>query len=199
MRAARPVFLLVSLVVGLPFTSAADTDPLVVEYEGTILEVSEAPPEFVVGNRISGRLLIDRLLADGTDLTLNHATYRSSNPAFVSGFWPSAGDGFDEVSIAKDVSRQGDSGLIDLFSAEDFFVVQNGSLDGARVFSIDAGVRGFLDDVSLEQDFELTAADADEPEEFLSGRIRWSSLGPFPFVSFLIDRLKVKPGRCSAP
>ena len=141
--------LLSSVVLAMPFTSAAGTDPLVVEYEGTIREVSEAPPEFVVGNRIAGRLLIDQLLVDRTDLTLSSATYESTSPAFVSGFWRSAGDGFDEVSISKDIAREGDSGLIDFFSAEDFFVVQNGSLDGAQVFSINAPgpvpVRGLPD------------------------------------------------------
>jgi hypothetical protein len=41
--------------------------------------------------------------------------------------------------------------------------------------------------------------DVDEPHESLTGGFRFSNLGPFPFVSFVLDRLTVKPGRCFAP
>ncbi len=205
MQAARPTFL--ALTLALPFTAWAVPfdDLLVLEYEGTISAISDevpppSPQQYVVGNPISGRLLIDRgLVTPGSDPTPTHALYRSGNPAFVSGFWSSTGDGFDQVSLSKGVVRDGDRGPIDTFSAEDFYVVQNGSLDGARVFGIRAGVRGFLDDVSLDQSFELTAADADEPAEYLGGSIRWSSIHPFALVTFVVDRLKVKPGRCFAP
>lgn len=199
MQAAQRVLFPCAFLAWPPI--AAYAVPIVVEYEGQISETRDAPPEYVVGDRISGRLLIDPS-ADVyvLDATASRATYRSDlSPSFVSGFWPSTGDGFDEVFMGNEILRQGDTGPIDIFSVEDWLVTPNGPLDTARVFSLDALVRGFLDDVSLEQRFELTSADIDDPNERLSGQFRWSNLGPFPFVSFIVDKLKVTPGRCVAP
>jgi hypothetical protein len=205
MQAARFVPLL--LLLALPFTAYAGpipADSLVLDYEGTILAVSEEspPPDgYAVGDSLAGRLLINRGVLYFSNVVGNGATYESADPEFVSGFWPALSnlDGFDQVFIANELMRTGDTRPIDIFSVEDLFVTRNGSLDGAETLSIGAAVRGFLDNVSLDQSFELTQADVDEPEESLGGMIRWSNLGPFPFVSFLIDKLSVKPGRCFAP
>ena len=205
MQAARSVLLL-PLFLALPFTAAGvervsgGADLVVVDYEGTISEVFEAPPQYVVGDRIKGRLSIDRQLAQRrSDSSPNQAAYTSFNPAFVSGFWPSSGDGFDRVGLSDEQSIPGIERPIDGFSVEDWSVSEGGSLDGARVFSLGARLYDFLDGTSLDQSFELTSADVDEPNETLSGGFRFSNLGPFAFVSFVLDKLTVKPGRCSAP
>jgi hypothetical protein len=203
--AARSVFLL-PLLLALPFTAAGvervsgGPDLVVVDYEGTISEVFEAPPQYVVGDRIKGRLLIDRQLAQRrSDSNPNQAAYTSFDPTFVSGFWPSRGDGFDRVDLSDEQSIQGIERPIDGFSVEDWSVSEGGSLDGARVFSLNARLYDFLDGTSLDQSFELTSADVDEPNETLTGGFRYSNLGPFAFVSFVLDTLTVKPGRCLAP
>jgi hypothetical protein len=202
MQAARPALLL-PLLLTSPFTSHAVPIPgtaILVEYEGTISEVSEAPPEYVVGDRIAGRLYIDRRFGHFGTIGLDEASYGSNSPAFVRGFWPSTGDGFDNVFIANEISRPGAATPIDVFSVEDFFVVPNGSLDGAKVLNLNATLRDLTDSVKLDyQSFEVTSAEVDEPDESLSGGIRFSSLGPFPFVKFVVDRLNVKPNHCVAP
>lgn len=209
MHSARPALLL-PLCLTLPVaTAAADSpvvepDPLVVEYEGRITEVSEdpaAPAEYVVGNSISGRLFIDRSVPRrAIDFGVDEVSYRSdAHPSFVSGFWPSVGDGFDRVSMANDIERPGIQGLLDRFSVEDWLVGRNASLDSAQVFHVEATLHDFLDNVSLDQSFELTSADVDEPHESLTGGFRDSNLGPFAFVRFAIDRLTVKPKHCLAP
>jgi len=194
---ARPGLAL-PLVLSLPF--AADAVPLVIDYEGTISEVSDAPSEYIVGDRIAGRLLIDPSVSWYIpEPAPDRANYYSDDPDFVRGFWRPGGDGFDRVSIANEIMRTGADRPVDIFSVQDIYVTQGGSGDGAQRFNLNATLHDFLDHVSLDQSFEVTAADFDHPHENLSGRIAWSSLGPFPFVDFLIDRLTVKPGRCSAP
>jgi len=205
MQAAQSAFLLPLLLV-LPLTAAGvervgrGADLVVVDYEGTISDVFEAPPQYVVGDRIKGRLFIDRQLGQSrSDGGPNQVAYASFNPAFVSGFWPSSGDGFDGVDLSDEQSIPGIERPIDGFSVEDWSVPQGGSLDGARVFSLNARLYDFLEGTGLDQSFELTSADVDEPNETLSGGFRYSNLGPFAFVSFVLDKLTVKPGRCLAP
>jgi hypothetical protein len=73
-------------------------------------------------------------------------------------------------------------------------------LDGAKVLNLNATLRDLTGSVKLDyQSFEVTSAEVDEPDESLSGGIRFSSLGPFPFVKFVVDRLNVKPNHCVAP
>jgi hypothetical protein len=203
--AARLVFLL-PVLLALPFTAAGvervsgGADLVVVDYEGTISEVFEAPPQYVVGDRIKGRLLIDRQLAQlRSDSSPNQAAYTSGSPDFVTGFWRRGGDGFDEVSLGKDVSVEGADKPFDYFSVEDWIVIPNASLDSASVFTVSARLHDFLGGTSLDQSFELTSADVDEPNEDLRGGFRFSSIGPFAFVSFVLDKLTVKPGHCLAP
>jgi hypothetical protein len=174
-------------------------EPIVVEYEGTISEVIDTPG-YAVGDRISGRLSIDPALAfPDSDPRPEAADYRSNSPAFVSGFMPSFGLGFDEVGIGKNVvGIQGIDGPIDFFSVTDWFVSESGSQDAGRMFSLEARARGFLDDTRLDQSFELTTADIDESVEDLSGSFDFNILGE-SLVRFVVSRLTVKPGRCFAP
>ena len=195
--AARPLLLL-PLLLTVPFC-ASGADLITLEYEGTITEVLDAPPQYVVGDRIAGRLLIDRQLARARVDSPGAVTYESDNPDFVRGFWRPGGDGFDRVFFGDERSITGIDKTIDVFSAEDWLVSQNGSLDGASVFGLHARLHDFLEGTSLDQGFELTSADVDEPHEGLAGGFRFSNLGPFPFVSFVLDRLTVKPGVCAAP
>jgi hypothetical protein len=209
---ARPVFALPFLLLP-PFAVLADgfvaeplpadypipANSLVIDYEGTIFEVSEAP-EYAVGESLAGRLIVDLSVRhDFYSGSGNSRTYTSSDPAFVRGFWIGGGDGFDEVFVGDEIARTADERPVDLFSVEDLWVSRNGSLDGARRFNLNATLYDFIDGVSLDQHFEVTSADVDEPNERLRGRIMFSSLGPFPFVDFILDRLSVKPGRCFAP
>jgi hypothetical protein len=195
---ARPV-LLVPLLLTLPFTIHAVPIPgtaILVEYEGRITQVSEAP-DYAVGDAIAGRLFIDPGVGTFGTIGADEATYGSDNTQFVTGFWPTFGDGFDRVFIGNEVSRPGSTRPIDVFTVEDWFVATNGSLDGARVFTVNAQVHGMTGSNKLtQQSFEVTSADVDEPGESLSGGFRFSSLGPFAFVSFVIDRLNVKPNVC---
>jgi hypothetical protein len=203
MQAARPVLVPLVLLT-LPLTSHAvpiTENALVVDYEGTISDVRETPAEYTVGDRIAGRLLIDPrvpwYLPEPQPPT--QAGYFSDDPDFVRGFWQRGGDGFDRLFIANEVPRDGADRLIDVFSVDDVYVSGGGSGDGARRFTLTAILHDMLDDVSLDQSFEVTSADVDQPQEFLSGRIAWSSIGPFSLVDFVIDRLTVRPGRCVAP
>jgi hypothetical protein len=197
--AARPVLLLPLVLLAVPFGAAAGSEDLIsVEYAGTITEVLDAPTQYHVGERISGRLSIDPRMSWPRTETPGQTTYVATDPAFVSGFWNSSGDAFDRVFVGNEVLRTGTHKPVDIFSVEDVFVVQGGSLDGARTFSVDAALFDFLGSDSLDQSFELTSADVDEPEESLSGGFRFSNLGPFAFVNFVVDHLKVTPGRCSA-
>ena len=200
MKAAQPI-LLVPFFLALPFTAAAQRVPIhAIGYEGTILEVSNAPAEYAVGDRIAGQLLIDRRVGWGGTLGLNEASYGSQSPAFVSGFWPSAGDGFDNVFIANDVLREGGEGPIDILSVSDWLVGTNASQDSGREFSISARLHGFLGSPKLDRlnVHDITSADVDEPDESLSGRISFRIDIP-SFVRFAIDRLTVRPGACVAP
>jgi hypothetical protein len=205
MQAAARSVLLLPLLLALPVTAAATervgagADLVVVEYEGTITEVFEAPAQYVAGDRIKGRLLIDRQLAQLRLDSPGSATYVSDDPEFVTGFWRRGGDGFDRVFVGDQLSIQGIDKPIDVFSAEDWLVSQNASLDSASVFGLDVWLYDFLEGTSLDQSFELTSADVDEPHEHLNGGFRFSNIGPFAFVSFVLDRLTVKPGRCFAP
>jgi hypothetical protein len=197
MQAARGV-LLIPLLVSLPFTAHAVPIPgtaILVEYEGKITTVNEAP-EYRVGDSISGRLFIDPGAGVYSTVGLNEATYESDSIEFVTGFWPMFGDGFDRVFIGNEVSRAGSARPIDVFTVEDWLVSTNGSLDGAQVFTLNAQLHGLLGSNKLNQSFEVTSADVDEPGEGLAGGFRFSSIGPFAFVSFLIDRLNVKPNVC---
>ena len=203
--AARPI-LLRPLLLAPPFTATyagpipSPSTSIVVEYAGTISAVSEPPPgsAYAVGDRISGRLVVDRTLAGG-EIGLNEATYRASSPAFVSGFWPSSGDPFDRVSIGNEVIREGVSRPIDIFGVDDWLVGEGGSQDSGRQFSVSATLFGFLhNNKLLDQNFEVTSADVDEPGESLRGGINFRLDMP-SFVHFAVDRLSVKPGRCFAP
>jgi hypothetical protein len=195
MQAARPALLLPFLLLASPFSVYAV--PLIIDYEGTVAEVSDAPAGYVVGSRIAGRLLIDPLVPWYIpEPASNQASYHSDDPDFVRGFWMPGGDGFDRVFIGNEIVRMGTDRAVDIFAVQDVYVVEGGSGDGARTFSLNATLHDFLDQVSLEQSFEVTSADADDPHENLSGRISWSNLGPFPFVDFIIDRLTVKPNVC---
>ena len=192
---ARPVLLLPLL---LAWSFGAGADLVSLEYEGTITEVMDAPPKYVVGDRIAGRLLIDTQLARPRG-SGGSVTYESDDPDFVRGFWQAGGDGFDRVFVGDELSRQGTDRPIDIFSVEDWLVSPNASLDGASVFGLQATLHDFLEGTSLDQGFELTSADVDEPHERLVGGFRFSNIGPFPFVSFVLDRLTVTPGVCVAP
>lgn len=191
---ARPILLLPLL---LAWSFGAGADLVSLEYEGTITEVMDAPPKYVVGDRIAGRLLIDTQLARPRG-SGGSVTYESDNPDFVRGFWRAGGDGFDRVFVGDELSRQGIDKPIDVFSVEDWLVSPNGSLDGASVFGLHATVHDFLEGTSLDQGFELTLADVDEPHESLFGDFRFSNIGPLA-VSFVVDRLTVKPRICAAP
>jgi hypothetical protein len=183
----------------LPADHPIPANSLVIDYEGTIFEVSDAP-EYDVGDTLAGRLIVDLSVRhDYYPASGNGRTYTSGDPAFVRGFWIAGGDGFDEVFVGDEIARTPDERPVDLFSVEDLWVARNGSLDGARRFNLHATLYDFIDGVSLDQHFEVSSADVDEPNELLRGRIMFSSLGPFPFVDFVLDRLSVKPGRCFAP
>jgi hypothetical protein len=199
---AKQTVLLLPLFLTLPVAAHAVPIPgtgILVEYEGTITEVRDRP-EYTVGDPISGRLFIDlrvrhfRQINGGTIGTI----YESGDPAFVSGFWPSTGDGFDSVSLFNEVSLPGGSGAFDRFGIEDLLVGHLAPLDNAMTFSLNANLREFLTSEELDElSFELTSADVDEPGESMSGGIRWSNFGPAAFVHFVVDRLKAtKPGRC---
>ena len=198
MLVTRPV-LLVSLLLPLPFAAHAVPIPgtvILVEYEGTVTEVRDRP-EYTVGDRIAGRLFIDRRSGFFGRVGPDESTYESASPAFVSGFWPSTGDGFDSVSLFNEVSLPGGSGPFDRFSIEDLLVGHLAPLDHAQTFFLRADLREFLPSVKLDQmSFERSAADVDEPGESMRGGIRWSDFGPFAFVSFVVDHLKVKPNIC---
>ena len=196
--AARPALLLPLVLFAAPAAAGGDDDLISVEYAGTITEVLDAPAQYHVGDRNSGRLLIDPQLSRTRTETPGQTTYVATDPAFVSGFWNSSGDAFDRVFVGNEVARAGTDKAVDIFSVEDWFVVQNGSLDGARVFNVGATLFDFLDSDRLDQSFELTSADVDEPNESLSGGFRFSNLGPFAFVNFVVDHLKVTPGRLSS-
>jgi hypothetical protein len=212
MQAAR-LTLLLSVVLTLPLTAYADgfVDPLpadfpipasslVVDYEGTVFEVSEGPPGYAVGDRIAGRLLVDLSAVVGSDRGPNARHYSSTDPSeFVTGFWIRGGDGEDGVSIANDLLREGDDRPVDRFSVSDEYIITNGSGDGAMTFGLNATLYDFLGNLDIDQSFEVSSLDADQPHEDVSGFIRFSNLGPFPLVKFALDRFSVKPGRCFAP
>jgi hypothetical protein len=193
MKAALAVALVLP-VVGLR------AEPIVVDYDGTITEVVDAPDGYAVGDHISGRLLIDPSVGfTDIDPTPNQAQYRSSSPAFVSGFFPSFGTPADEVDVGDEVvGIAGIDGPIDSFGVQDWRVPDSGSFDAGSVITVGARLRGLLDSTRLEQSFEVTAADANESVEDLSGGINFRTLGP-SFVRFVLNRLTVKPGHCSAP
>jgi hypothetical protein len=210
MQTARPTILLPVLLT-LPFTAYADglIDPLpadepipenslVIDYEGTIFEVSDAPPEYAVGDRIAGRLLVDLSVPVHSRSSPTSRTYESISTDFVRGFWISGGDGEDSVSIANEQVRLGDDRPVDTFSVRDEYIVTNGSGDGAMTFSLHATLYDFLDSLDIHQSFEVSSADADQPQESAFGLIRFSNMGAF-FVKFALDRFSVKPGRCFAP
>jgi len=211
LRRSVPVF---PLLLVVPFADASATDgfvgfpipddaiplsSIVIEYAGRVSAVSDAP-EYSVGDRLAGRLLIDLSVpwSINPDTPPNQRTYTSADPAFVRGFWIPGGDGFDTVFVGNDVARPGDDRPADIFGVRDLYVVQNGSLDGARRFNLTATLYDLIDDARLEQSFEVTSADANEPNESLSGRIMFSSIGPFPSVDVDLDWLSVKPGSCFA-
>jgi hypothetical protein len=103
------------------------------------------------------------------------------------------------VFIGNEVTRAGSTRPVDIFGVEDWLVVEGGSQDGGKQFSISATLHGFLhNNKLLEQSFEVTSADVDEPDESLLGGINFRLDLP-SFVHFAIDRLSVKPGRCFAP
>ncbi len=211
MHTTRPTVLLPVLLT-LPFTAYADglVDPLpadepvpenslVIDYEGTIFEVSDAPPEYAVGDRIAGRLLVDLSVPVHSRSSPTSRIYESISTDFVRGFWISGGDGEDSVFIANEQVRQGDDRPVDTFSVEDEFITTGGSGDGAMTFGLHA-VRydDFLYNLDIHQSFESSSAAAHEPQEDAGGFIRFSNLGAF-FAKFTLDRFSVKPGRCVAP
>jgi hypothetical protein len=194
----RPI-LLVPLLLTLPFAAYAVPIPgtaILVEYEGRVTDV-RAAPDYAVGDPISGRLFIDQGLGSFGTIGPNEATYGSDHTEFVTGFWPTFGDGFDRVFIGNEVSRPGSTRPIDVFIVEDWFVSRHATLDGAQVFAVNAQLHGLTGSNKLtQQSFEVTSADVDEPGESLSGDLRFSNIGPFGLVSFIIDRLNVKPNVC---
>jgi hypothetical protein len=207
-QTARPTVLL-PILLTLPFTAYADGSPLpadepipentlVVDYEGTIFEVSDAPPEYAVGDRIAGRLLVDLSVPVHSRSAPSSRTYESISTNFVRGFWMPGRDGEDSVTIANEQVRQGDDRAVDTFSVRDQFIITNGSGDGAMTFSLHATLCDFLDSLDIHQSFEVSSADADEPQESAFGLIRFSNMGAF-FAKFALDRFSVKPGRCFAP
>ena len=211
MQTARPTLLLILLTV--PFTAYADgfvADPLpadypipanslVIDYEGTIFEVSEAP-EYTVGDSIAGRLLVDLSAVVGADSGPNTRRYSSIDASeFVTGFWIRGGDGEDGVSVANELLREGDDRPVDRFSVSDEYIITNGSGDSAMTFGLNATLYDFLGNLDIDQSFEVSSLDADQPHEDVSGFIRFSNFGPFPLVKFALDRFSVKPGRCFAP
>src|SRR5262245_40156599 len=160
--AARPVFILTFLLAP-PFTATyagpipSPNTSIVIDFEGTISEVSDPPPgsSFAVGDSIAGRLIADRTLAGG-EIGLNEATYRASSPAFVSGFWPSSGDPFDRVFIGNEVTREGFSRPMDIFGVDDWLVGEGASQDSGKQFFLSATLHGFLrNNKLLEQSFEI--------------------------------------------
>jgi hypothetical protein len=215
MKTAR-LTLLIPVLVTLPFAAYADgfIDPLpadypipasslVIDYEGTVFEVSDGVADYAdyaVGDGIAGRLVVDLSAGVDSRSAPNRRSYLSSSDpsGFVRGFWIPGGDGEDGVFIANDLLREGDDRPVDIFSVSDEYIVTGGSGDGAMVFSLNATLYDFLDSVDIDQSFEVTAADFDQPQEDLSGFIRFSSIGPFPLVKFALERLTVKPGRCFA-
>lgn len=190
MKAALAVALVLP-VVGLR------AEPIVVDYDGTITEVVDAPDGYAVGDHISGRLLIDPSVGfTDIDPTPNQAQYRSSSPAFVSGFFPSFGTPADEVDIGNDVvGIPGIDGPIDSFGVQDWFVPDSGSFDAGSVITVGARLRDFIDGVHIDPSFVVTSADANESVEDLSGVINFRTLGP-SFVRFVVESLTVAPGRC---
>lgn len=199
MQATRPALLL-SLALAVPLTTAAQTPSFrAVGYEGTILEVSDAPPGYAVGDRIAGQLLINQHHQSGGMIGPYEATYDARSPAFVSGFWPSSGEAFDRVFIASDVSSEGGEDLIDIVDISDWLVAPGASQESGQQFSLSLKLHGFIRSNKLERlFFDVTSAEVDEPDEELSGIINFR-IGMPSFVRFAIDRLVVRPGSCVAP
>jgi hypothetical protein len=202
MHAARPVLLLTLLTS--PFATAYAVDyenpdaiPLVVQYEGTVFETSGAPPGYAVGDRLTGRLLIDPRIEYFESGNANQATYRALSPYFVTGFWPIERDGNDYVFMANELADG--TAPIDVFGVRDWSIPEETFPVGPpKTFSITATLRGLLSNVSLEQSFEVSSADVDEADESLLGRINFGD-ALSSFLQFTVDRLSVRPGRCHAP
>jgi hypothetical protein len=176
MQSSRSVLVL-TLILSSPIPTAyagvvdhwgdPDAIPLVVQYEGTIFEADMAPPGYAVGDRLSGRLLVDTRLPYFESSFVHVASYTSHISGFVSGFWPEHGHGpGDAVTLAWQNTDLGPR-PIDLFGIVDEHF-DNDTDDvrfGGRTFSLSARLHGMLSDVSLNQNFEVTQADVDEPDE----------------------------------
>lgn len=194
-----------ALVLALPF-GAAHAGLIGVDYEGTVTEVGEGPIsgggrtfDYAVGDRIAGRLFVDPSLARPSATGLP-GEYSSSDTGFVTGIFADTGvpqeefdpESGDAVGLGHNVFIEGIAGPVDHFLVQDGFIRVNTRVN----FSIEALVHEeFLHGTDLNPSFELTSADVNEPNEFLSGAIADVSAG-FNTIRFALSRLTVKPGQC---
>jgi hypothetical protein len=197
-----------ALVVSWP-ASADLIDFLRVRYEGTVSSVSDAFPEYSVGDRLSGTLLVDlrRAPADAEadprwGAYVNFPSVGDSR--FVTGYAPSRGFSADTVLVTN-----GLNGPTDTFTVEDSQFGLSDLGDGwARRFedSIWVSTRqnlDFLDDVDIVQSFDLRGPDVGlgmlsrTRELYEGGKAVLDSLLQGT-VEFVMQRFSVRPGRCSA-
>ena len=195
----------VALIVCWP-ASAALIDFLRVRYEGTVSSVSDALPEYSVGDRLSGTLLVDLRRAPpdaeadpGRGVYVNFPSVGDSR--FVTGYAPSRGFSADSVLVTN--------GPTDRFIVEDSQFGLAALADGrARYFEDSIWVStqqnlDFLDDVDIVQSFNLRGSDVGlgrlsrTRELYEDGKAVLGSLLQGT-VEFVMQRFSVRPGRCSA-
>jgi hypothetical protein len=198
----------VGLAICLP-VSANVIDFLQIRYEGTVSSVSDAFPEYSVGDRLSGTLLVDlrRAPPDSKEdprwgAYVNFPSVGDSS--FVTGYAPSRGFSADTVLVTN-----GLNGPTDTFTVEDSQFGLDALADGrARRFedSIWVSTRqnlDFLDDVDIVQSFDLHGPDVGRGmlsrtrELYEDGKAVLGSLLQGT-VEFVMQRFSVRPGRCSA-
>ena len=198
----------VALIVCWP-ASADLIDFLRVRYEGTVSSVSEAFPEYSVGDRLSGTLLVDlrRAPPDAEEdprwgAYVNFPSVGDSR--FVTGYAASRGFSADSVLVMN-----GLDGPTDRFIVEDSQFGLDALADGrARRFEDSIWVStqqnlDFLDDVDIVQSFDLRGSDVGlgrlsrTRELYEDGKAVLGSLLQGT-VEFVMHRFSVRPGRCSA-
>jgi hypothetical protein len=181
--------LVIAALVLLP--SYAQAELIYISYEGRVNRL-EGPssPEYRLGDKISGRLTIDLLLAplDANPGSLESGlfTYVLDQPHhdWLTGYTGPGGTAFDGIFTTN--SPSGDFWVIadtrGPFNHEDYLSVQM-TVGGIELFPTD----------QLDQFFRVTRAD--QPASF-AGSFRSGVGETARYVGFALHKLSVIPGRC---
>ncbi len=179
----------------LPFSAQANL--IFVDYQGTVYETG-GNSDYALGQKISGRVTIDVLLA-GPDIDT-----RPNLGRYGSG-WEENDPEVPDFVTSSLICRTGCPSTDAVFVANGFATIDNPELDmyqlddnvnrgaGLPRFIIDARARGLVDDEGLVQSFERSKSDLGGDESMFGIFINKAN----QFVHFAIDHLSVRPGSCS--